>query len=66
LNTGMDDQLSRCLQAEREGWGKVIKLRTSQSIKEGIDSMLNELTRFKLDEQENGALFVAKELERSL
>ena len=66
LNTGMDDQLTRCLQAEREGWGKVIKLRTSQSIKEGIDSMLNELTRFKSDEQENGALFVAKELEGSL
>jgi hypothetical protein len=41
LETGMDDQLARCLVAEAEGWGYVVENRTEESIRIGIEKLLN-------------------------
>lgn len=40
MNTGMDDQLSRCKIAESEGWGIVIEKRDNNSIKKGIQKLI--------------------------
>jgi hypothetical protein len=37
----MDDQLARCLVAEAEGWGYVVENRTEESIRIGIEKLLN-------------------------
>ena len=41
METGMDDQLARCKVAEEEGWGYVVKERTQDSIREGVEKLLN-------------------------
>ena len=40
MNTGMDDQLARCLIAKSEGWGIVLEKRTMDSIKEAVAGLL--------------------------
>jgi len=39
LETGMDDQMARCVIAEDEGWGVVDRLRTKNSIKEALQQL---------------------------
>jgi UDP-N-acetylglucosamine--N-acetylmuramyl-(pentapeptide) pyrophosphoryl-undecaprenol N-acetylglucosamine transferase len=40
LNTGMDDQLTRCKAAIEEGWGIVLEHREAHSIKSSVDDLL--------------------------
>jgi UDP:flavonoid glycosyltransferase YjiC (YdhE family) len=40
MNTGMDDQLSRCKVAEDEKWGLVLTKRTKKSISSSIENLL--------------------------
>ena len=44
MNTGMDDQLARCKQAEIEGWGIVVESRNEQTILAAVTRLL-ELER---------------------
>jgi len=39
LETGMDDQMARCVIAVDEGWGVVDRLRTKNSIKEALQQL---------------------------
>ena len=50
MNTGMDDQLSRCLEAEKEGWGVV----NQDKAKSGIEKDINKM--FELSNQEVGEI----------
>ena len=58
LETGMDDQLSRCRIAEDEGWGLVV----SQSFDESISRLLNLEVKSSIDFPDNGADILAKKL----
>lgn len=49
MNTGMDDQLSRCLEAEKEGWGVVNQDRAKSGIKKDINKMF-ELSNREIEE----------------
>ena len=40
MNTGMDDQLSRCNIAQSEGWGIVLKKRDKETIEKAVDKLL--------------------------
>ena len=55
METGMDDQLARCLIAEKEGWGFVVKERTQKSIQEGIAMLLSESKLIQAIDLANGA-----------
>ena len=55
METGMDDQLARCLIAEKEGWGYVVKERTQKSIQEGIAMLLSESKLIQAIDLANGA-----------
>ena len=39
MNTGMDDQLARCLVAEQEGWGLVHN--SNHSFKDSIENLFS-------------------------
>ena len=41
MNTGMDDQLARCMVAEKEGWGIVVKKRDGNTISQAIRKVVN-------------------------
>ena len=58
LETGMDDQLSRCRIAEDEGWGLVV----SQSFDESISRLLELEVKSSIDFSDNGADILAKKL----
>lgn len=62
METGMDDQLARCLVAEEEGWGYVVKERTQRSIQEGIEKLLDHSSNKKLPTRINGADELSKQL----
>ncbi len=62
LETGMDDQLSRCMVAEAEGWGYVVEKRTQKSIQEGIQKLLNHAEEKQPKMDENGAVSLSKAL----
>jgi hypothetical protein len=62
LETGMDDQLARCLVAEAEGWGYVVKNRTEESIRIGIEKLLNHHQIEQADAEKNGADTLSLEL----
>jgi len=62
MNTGMDDQLTRCLVSEDEGWGVVVKDRTRKSIVNGIQ-LVEKLDAGKENLiQINGALELAQNI----
>ncbi len=42
LNTGMDDQLARCLTAKEEGWGVVLKSVSTKSVEDALLKILNK------------------------
>jgi UDP-N-acetylglucosamine--N-acetylmuramyl-(pentapeptide) pyrophosphoryl-undecaprenol N-acetylglucosamine transferase len=58
-NTGMDDQVRRCQQAEREGWGLVVVKPEASTLKTGIERLfaLGPMTN---DPGVNGAAAVAE------
>lgn len=60
MNTGMDDQLARCLVSESEEWGVVVKERNRNSIATGIQ--LVEKLNVERNSQMNGALELAKKI----
>jgi hypothetical protein len=62
LETGMDDQLARCLVAEAEGWGYVVEKRTQENIRVGIQNLLNHIDKGKSLENVNGADELSKAL----
>lgn len=62
LETGMDDQLARCLVAEAEGWGYVVEKRTPTSIRDGIQKLLNHSVGKKPETGPNGAQTLSKAL----
>jgi UDP-N-acetylglucosamine--N-acetylmuramyl-(pentapeptide) pyrophosphoryl-undecaprenol N-acetylglucosamine transferase len=66
METGMDDQLSRCLVAEQEGWGYVVQDRTKKHIQQGIEKLLNHSTESKHQQHPNGADDLSKKLVPSL
>ena len=66
LETGMDDQLARCLVAEDEGWGYVVKTRTEKTIQDGIQKLLNSIGEIKSVTHENGADTLSKALHANL
>ena len=51
----MDDQLARCLIAEKEGWGFVVKERNEVTIQEGIRNLLEHQPKNISSEHINGA-----------
>ena len=57
LETGMDDQLKRCLQAEKEGWG-IVYQSGSEPVSSSIASLLDLEAKPKIPE--NGANEVAR------
>ena len=54
MNTGMDDQLARCKQAEIEGWGIVVESRNEQTIPAAVTRLL-KLERRRANSQDDGA-----------
>jgi hypothetical protein len=54
MNTGMDDQLARCKQAEIEGWGIVVESRNEQTIPAAVTRLL-KLERRGTIPQDDGA-----------
>ena len=62
LETGMDDQLARCMVAEAEGWGYVVEKRTQKSIQEGIQKLLNHSEEKQPKMDESGAVSLSKAL----
>ena len=54
MNTGMDDQLARCKQAEIEGWGIVVESRNEQTIPAAVTRLL-KLERRRATSQDDGA-----------
>ena len=54
MNTGMDDQLARCKQAEIEGWGIVVESRNEQTIPAAVTRLL-KLERRRAIYQDDGA-----------
>ena len=54
MNTGMDDQLARCKQAEIEGWGIVVESRNEQTIPAAVTRLL-KLERRRAISQDDGA-----------
>ena len=62
LETGMDDQLARCMVAEAEGWGYVVEKRTQKSIQDGIQKLLNHSEEKQPKMDESGAVSLSKAL----
>ena len=57
LNTGMDDQLSRCKVAEVEGWGLV---HSSNSLSKSINELLTFSPKNNIQTGENGSEILAR------
>ena len=62
METGMDDQLARCMVAEEEGWGFVIEERTQNSIRDGIGTLLAHAQNRNTSSQANGADELCRQL----
>ena len=66
LNTGRDDQLARCMVAQKVGFMTVLETRNKKKIGAAIDRMVNESVREKMKskaillQRDNGALQSAK------
>ena len=52
METGMDDQLARCKQAEIEGWGIVVESRNEQSISAAVSRLLEKERRETIAEDD--------------
>lgn len=58
LNTGMDDQLARCLVAKEEGWGEVLKSVTHETVNEALLKIVGKIPAPIIES--NGANELAK------
>ena len=63
MNTGMDDQLARCIIAEKQGWGEVVIERDAESISSGIERLLSRLQLRNNGTKGNGADTLAENLQ---
>ena len=45
LNTGMDDQSSRCEVAKKEGWGLTLKDRNVKAVNKSIDDLIAKISQ---------------------
>jgi UDP:flavonoid glycosyltransferase YjiC (YdhE family) len=66
MNTGMDDQLARCMVAEREGWGIVLERRSKDSILHATNQLLATLSIHPASSEESGAWPLARALSKRL
>jgi hypothetical protein len=63
LNTGMDDQVTRCENAVSEGWGLVNLNRSREGIKQDISSLLSlDCSELHQEIGENGADVISSHL----
>ena len=61
MATGMDDQLARCLAAEDEGWGLVVRERTAKHVAEAMQRLLR-MERRVMVEEDDGATTLTKQM----
>lgn len=61
-DTGMDDQVKRCQQAEEEGWGLVVMKPDGSTLGKGIQKLLNLQHAPMNASQTNGAVSVVERL----
>ncbi len=61
MATGMDDQLARCLAAEDEGWGLVVRERTAKHVAEAMERLL-QMERRAMVEEDDGATTLTKQM----
>ena len=54
-DTGMDDQVKRCQQAEKEGWGLVVLKPEGDVLRKGIEKLLLSLDPKANESTVNGA-----------
>ena len=66
MNTGMDDQLSRCLEAETEGWGIVNQDRAKSGIEKDIKKMFELSNQEVAESIPNGADEISQKLSQML
>ena len=66
MDTGMDDQLARCMVAESEGWGIVLERRSKDSIIHATNQLLGTLSIPSLSPKESGAWPLAHALTKRL
>ena len=62
MNTGMDDQLTRCKVAEEEGWGIVLQIRNNKTIKQACKSLMSLIGSIEATESLNGANILCEKL----
>ncbi len=62
METGMDDQLTRCNTAVTEGWGLVLRTRKKESIRKAINELLTRNWKFEHALPENGADMLSAQL----
>ena len=65
MNTGMDDQLSRCNVAEAESWGIVNQDRSEEGIYSDVESLLRMEVTESGNKIENGSDILSKRLARN-
>ena len=66
MNTGMDDQLTRCSLSEEEDWGIVLKRRTKTNIQSACDTLISRVGHKHTIDGDNGADTVANLLLEAL
>ena len=62
METGMDDQLARCMVADEEGWGIILKERNEITIETAIDDLLDCIKDIVSPTVESGAWQLARSL----
>jgi UDP:flavonoid glycosyltransferase YjiC (YdhE family) len=62
METGMDDQLARCLVAAEEGWGSVLKVRDEKNIEGAVEELLNLIGGIDSPDVNSGAWSLARSL----
>jgi len=62
METGMDDQLARCKVAESEGWGRVLEVRSKESIMHAVEQLLSHIGAVEGLLQESGASDLGRQL----
>jgi hypothetical protein len=60
--TGMDDQLARCMVAEKEGWGIVLEKRDQKTISKAITNLLLKSRKRLSLTTVSGSIALAEEL----
>ena len=66
METGMDDQLARCMLADEEGGGKIVKQRNAINIETAVDDLLSRIGNIDSPTAESGAWPLARTLAERL